>query len=69
MADKCKETIYSAGFFHIRKLSPEEVSEYKRMSPGVTFTSEMIRSVAVKDGEIRVIEQTADGISQIRIDG
>ena len=54
-------------FIEVRELTPEEATEYRAMEPGITQTKDMIRMVAVEDGQMSVIEQTADGISRIRV--
>ena len=57
-------------FFESRELTPEEIEEYRKLQPGVTITRDMIRAVAVEDGQMTVIEQTADKMvrSHLRVE-
>ena len=62
-----KETkaVYHNGMITIRKLTEEEKAEYRQLKPGIYQTGELTRSVAIENGEMRIIECSADGISQI----
>lgn len=54
-------------FMEVRELTPEEETEYRAMEPGITQTKDMIRTVAV-DGDVKqILEQTANGLSRIRV--
>ena len=57
-------------FFETRELTPEEIEEYRKLQPGVTITQDMIRAVAVEDGQMTVIEQKADKMvrSHLRVE-
>lgn len=62
-----KETkaVYHNGMITVRKLTEEEKAEYGQLKPGIYQTGELARSVAIENGEMRIIECSADGISQI----
>ena len=45
-------------FFETRKLTPEEKTEYRKLNPGIYVTHDMIRSVAVDNGVMEVLEIT-----------
>lgn len=59
--------VYHNGMVTVKILNAEEAAEYKKLKPGVTQTADMIRSVAIEDGHIYVLEQTASGVNRIKV--
>ena len=45
-------------FFETRKLTPNEKAEYRKLKPGVYQMPDMIRSVAIDNGTMSVLEIT-----------
>lgn len=58
---------YHNGMVTVKILNAEEAAEYRKLKPGVTQTSEMIRSVAIEDGYVHVLEQTGNGVNRIKV--
>ena len=58
--------LYHNGMVTVTELTETEKSEYRKLKPGVYQTSDRIRSVAVQDGEMRILDMTADGVNRIR---
>lgn len=57
--------IYRNGMITVKALTEEEKAEYRKLKPGVYQTVDRIRGVAVENGEMRILETTADGVSRI----
>mgnify|MGYP003319151226 CR=1 FL=1 len=58
--------LYHNGMVTVTELTETEKAEYRKLKPGVYQTSDRIRSVAVQDGEMRILDMTADGVNRIR---
>ena len=58
---------YHNGMLTVTFLTPEEQDWYRQLKPGVTQTADMIRIVAIQDGEMQVLEQHSSGVNRIRI--
>ena len=61
------KVLYRNGMVTVTALTEEEEAEYRKLKPGVYQTKETIRSVAVQDGEMRILEARADGINRISL--
>ena len=59
--------VYHNGMITVKILTEEEAAEYRKLKPGVTQTAEMLRSVAIEDGYVHVLEQTGDGVNRIKV--
>lgn len=57
--------IYRNGMITVKALTEEEKAEYRKLKPGVYQTVDRIRSVAAENGEMRILDTTADGVSRI----
>lgn len=55
------------GMVTVKILNAEEAAEYRKLKPGVTQTADMIRSVAIENGYVHVLEQTCDGVNRIKV--
>ena len=64
---KASRIVYDNGIMKIKYLSDEEVEPYREMPVGFGMNAEKVWCVSERDGEKRIIEQTADGVSAIRI--
>lgn len=58
--------LYHSGMVTVTELTETEKAEYRKLKPGVYQTSDRIRSVAVQDGEMRILDMTVEGINRIR---
>lgn len=58
--------LYHSGLVTVTKLTEEEMSEYRKLKPGVYQYQDRIRSVAIQDGEMQILDTTSDGINKIR---
>lgn len=58
--------LYHNGMVTVTELTEEEKAEYRKLVPGVYMTEDMLRSVAVEDGEMQILETCADGVNRIR---
>ena len=47
-------------FLETRKLTPDEETEYRKLKPGVYQMPDMIRTVAIENGWMSVMEQTGN---------
>lgn len=59
--------IYRNGMVTVKALTKEEKAEYRKLKPGLYQTVDRIRSVAVENGEMRILETTADSYNYSRI--
>lgn len=59
--------IYRNGMVTVKVLTKEEKAEYRKLKPGLYQTVDRIRSVAVENGEMRILETTADSYNYSRI--
>ena len=59
--------VYHNGMVTVKILTAEEAAEYRKLKPGVTQTAEMLRSVAIEDGYVYVLEQTGNGVNRIKV--
>lgn len=57
--------IYRNGMITVKALTEEEKAEYRKLKPGIHQTVDRIRWVAVENGELRILDTTADGGSRI----
>lgn len=58
--------LYHNGMVTVTELTENEKEMYRKLKPGVYQTEELIRSVAVKNGEMWVLESSANGVNRIR---
>lgn len=59
--------LYQEGLVTVRTLGDDEIAEFRRLRTGIYQTAKAIRSVAVHDGCLQVLEMTAEGYSRIRM--
>lgn len=62
-----EKVLYKNGCITVNTLTKAEVEEYLKLKPGIYVTADRIRQVAVADGEMRILEQTADGLNRIKL--
>lgn len=58
-------SIYHNGMVTVKVLTEEEKAEYRKLKPGLYQTVDGIRSVAAENGEMQILETTADGVNRI----
>ena len=58
--------LYHNGMVTVTELTENEKERYRKLKPGVYQTEELIRSVAVENGEMQVLETSANGVNRIR---
>lgn len=61
------KVLYKFGMVTVTELTEAEKNEYSKLKPGVYQTHDRIRSVAVRDGEMQILDMTADGMNKIRL--
>lgn len=59
--------LYQGGSVKIRTLRDDEIAEFRKLRTGIYQTATAIRSVAVCDGYLHVLELTAGGYNRIRM--
>lgn len=62
-----ENVLYEHGCITVKRLNDAEREEYLKLKPGIYVTADRIRQVAVADGEMRILEQTADGLNRIKL--
>lgn len=58
--------LYHNGMVTVTELTENEKKMYRKLKPGVYQTADLLRSVAVENGEMQILETTADWINRIR---
>ena len=58
--------LYHNGMVTVTELTENEKEMYQKLKPGVYLTEELIRSVAVEDGEMQILETSERGVNRIR---
>lgn len=58
--------LYHNGMVTVTELTDNEKEMYRKLKPGVYLTEELIRSVAVEDGKMQVLETSENGVNRIR---
>lgn len=59
--------LYQEGLVKVRMLGDDEIAEFRKLRCGIYQTATAIRSVAIHDGCLHILEQTRDGFSRIRM--
>ena len=62
-----ENVLYKNGCITVKRLTDAEREEYLKLKPGIHVTADRIRQVTVADGEMRILEQTADGLNRIKL--
>lgn len=62
-----EKVLYKNGWITVSRLTEAEVDEYLKLKPGIYVTADKIRQVEVADGEMRILEQMADGLNRIKL--
>ena len=61
------KNVFTDGFLTVSVLTEDKANEYRKMTPGVSITNDLIRWVAENDEEKQIFEITATGVNRIRV--
>lgn len=61
------KNVFTDGFLTVSVLTEDEANEYRKMTPGVSITNDLIRWVTENDEEKQIVETTATGMNRIRV--
>lgn len=62
-----KDLLFTNRLVTITKLTEAEQEKYRKMKPGVYLLQDMIRTVAIKENEMRILEVTTEGMNRINL--